>query len=576
MHVPKRTLAVSFLALAAATWLPRPAWAVVPVPYPPPLLTPMLINGSAGDQNDPHVSGDWASYTDRTSLTSFIRYYRFSTFTDAAIPLLPPARDELADVSGSRIVFSHIIPGKTAVMVFDAATGATPIEIDPTPGSLRLGSAIGGDTVAYVDFVREGNGELVIHDLATSTSVRMTFDSVPDWGPSVSPGGDVVVWEHCVATCSILQAVKTGGTWSVSPMSPAGSSNPDTNGTLVVYDSNTAGSTDIFWRPSAGGAEVQLEWPGNQWNPSIAGDFIAFGGGPATNSAHDLFVYDIVNNRLFQITDTPLANEQLNDITVLPDGRLRLVWASDEDGGTRNVWSATFQLPNIAPTLAHSTEPGYGMDGVSPDAGTTATSFTYKVVYSDFEGQAPSYLDVCIDGTCHGMTVDTAAAAPLRDGDFRNGEQYSHATTLPAGTHTYHFEASDGTDAARLPAAGTLSGPSVTGGTPEISIDNVLVTEGNSGFKNATFTVSLSEPSAQPVTVWYLTWLGTALPFADFVPGLGRITIAPQQIQATVVVKVRGETFVEGDETYYVVLFAPHGAAIADSVGEGTIVNDDP
>ena len=139
MHVPKRTLAVAFLALAAATSIPRPAWAVVPVQYPPPLLTPMLINGSAGDQNDPHVSGDWASYTDRTSLTSFIRYYRFSTFTDAAIPSLPPARDELADVSGSRIVFSHIIPGKTAVMVFDASHGRGADRDRPHPWQRAVG-----------------------------------------------------------------------------------------------------------------------------------------------------------------------------------------------------------------------------------------------------------------------------------------------------------------------------------------------------------------------------------------------------------------------------------------------------
>jgi hypothetical protein len=368
--------------------------------------------------------------------------------------------------------------------------------------------------------------------------------------------------------------VKTGGTWSVSLITPDASSNPDTNGTLVVYDSNRAGNGDIFWRPSAGGPEVQLEWPGFQRNPSLAGDFIAFESGDSYN---DLFVYDIVNNRVFQLTDTPLVNEQLNDITVLPDGSLRVVWAGNEDGtwAIRDVWSATFQLPNIAPTLAHSTEPGYGTDGVSPDAGTTATSFTYKVVYADFEDQAPSYIDACIDGTCHGMTVDTTAAGPLQDGDHRNGEQYACATTLAAGTHAYHFEASDGTDTARLPAAGTLSGPSVTSGTPEISIDDVTITEGHSGFKDAIFTVSLSEPSAPPVTVWYFTWPGTAYPFADFTPAIGKITIPPQQLQAAIAVKVRGEVVVEGDETFFVVLLAPRGGVIVDGVGQGIIVNDD-
>ena len=88
--------------------------------------------------------------------------------------------------------------------------------------------------------------------------------------------------------------------------------------------------------------------------------------------------------------------------------------------------------------------------------------------------------------------------------------------------------------------------------------------------------MSLSEPSAQPVTVWYFTWPGTAHPFADFTPAIGKITIPPQQLQAAIAVKVRGEAVVEGDETFFVVLLAPRGGVIVDGVGQGTIVNDDP
>ena len=138
-----------------------------------------------------------------------------------------------------------------------------------------------------------------------------------------------------------------------------------------------------------------------------------------------------------------------------------------------------------------------------------------------------------------------------------------------------NFEASDATDTVRLPSTGNLTGPTVTGGTPRISIDDVMVTEGNSGYTNAVFTVSLSNPSSQPVTVWFITWFGTALPLLDFAPDLGRITIPAGQLQATITVRVRGETVVEANETYYVVLFAPSGAGIDDDIGKGTIVNDD-
>jgi hypothetical protein len=552
--------------------------AVVPVPYPPPVLTEVPINVGPGDQNNPRVSGDWTTYSSDSS----IRYYQFSTGIDAEIPMGPSAFDLLSDISGSRIVFSRIIPAvKTTVMVFDAASAAAPIEIDAAPGTTRLGSAIGGDTIAYIDYGLQLNGELVIHDRATVTSVRITNDSAFDENPSVSPSGDVVVWAHCPSTlsnCDIWQAVRTGPVWNVSAAADSLDieANPDSNGSLVVYDAYGGPNPDIFWRPVTGGTTLQIQLPGVQANPNIAGDFIAFESRPTWLSTTDIFVYDVVNNRLFQITDTPLVTEQLNDITVLPDGSIRTVWSSDEDAfDSRNVRSATFRLPNVAPTLAHSTEPGYGTDGVNPDSGTTTAGFTYKAVYADFEDQAPSYVDVCIDGTCHGMAVDFAAVAALRDGDYRNGEQFAYTTTLAVGNHAYHFEASDGADRARLPAARDLNGPLVTAAIPEISIDDVAVTEGHSGFKNVVFTVSLSSPSTQAVTVWYLTWPGTALQYADYMPDLRRITIAGHQLRTSVTVRVRGETVAESDETFFVVLFAPSGGVIVDGIGQGTIVDDD-
>ena len=118
----------------------------------------------------------------------------------------------------------------------------------------------------------------------------------------------------------------------------------------------------IFWRPVTGGPEVQLEMAGYQGNPSIAGNFIAFESRPTRIEAADIFVYDLVNNRLFQITNTPLVNEQLNDITVLPDGSVRVVWASDEDGpDQRNIKGATFQLPDLTERRAPGEGGGQGL-----------------------------------------------------------------------------------------------------------------------------------------------------------------------------------------------------------------------
>ena len=356
---------LSFLLVAMASLTSAAAQAVVPVNGTPPTLIPVTINNSPGDQFDPHVSGDWATYSSELNngTPRTVRYYSFPSNTDAQIPLGSSAVDLLPDVSGSKIVFSRVIIGvKTSVMVFDAATpAAAPIEIDPASGTNRMGSAIGGNTVAYIDFGLGPGGELVIHDLNTSISTRITNDALRDWDPAVSPNGNVVVWQRCPITgsvlCDIWQAVKTGGAWSASVVSVASSyvgfdRHVDTNGTLVVYYSILTNSDwDIYWRPVTGGAEVQLQLPSIQMEPRIAGNFIAFTSRPTFFDTTDIFVYDIAGNRLYQITNTPSVSEGLSDITVLPNGDLRVVWESDEDGfDQRNIKAATFSLPSVTPS----------------------------------------------------------------------------------------------------------------------------------------------------------------------------------------------------------------------------------
>jgi len=175
----------------------------------------------------------------------------------------------------------------------------------------------------------------------TSHSIRI---------PRHRDDGNTVAWEHCAtfANCDIWQAVKTGGVWTVGVVANTASpeNNPTTNGTLVVYDSDRGSDADIFWRPVAGGPEVQLQLPSDERNPSIAGHFICFESRPTVADTSNIFVYDMATNRLYQITNTPLVNEQLNYITVLPDGCLRVVWASDEVApDQRKIHAATFTLP---------------------------------------------------------------------------------------------------------------------------------------------------------------------------------------------------------------------------------------
>ena len=112
--------------------------------------------------------------------------------------------------------------------------------------------------------------------------------------------------------------------------------------------------------------------------------------------------------------------------------------------------------------------------------------------------------------------------------------------------------------------------------TPVISIGNVSHNEGNSGTTPFVFTVSLSTASATQVTVAYNTADVTATAPSDYIAQSGTLTFAPNATTQFITVLVNGDTTVEPDEVFDVVLSSPSAnAALGTSTGIGTIVNDD-
>lgn len=111
---------------------------------------------------------------------------------------------------------------------------------------------------------------------------------------------------------------------------------------------------------------------------------------------------------------------------------------------------------------------------------------------------------------------------------------------------------------------------------PGISINDVAVVEGDSGTVDAVFTVTLSTPSSDPVTVAFVIADGSATAGSDYLPALGILVFPLGTTAQTVTVVVLGDTLDEPDETFFVNLSSPTGATIADGVGVGTILNDEP
>jgi len=307
-----RTVIASVLTASLLIAISRASLAQVPITpnsAPPPLqnVQSFTIDSGPGSQFDPHVDGNLISYTYNASdgTGTRLRYFRIGVdATPQEIARGQNEQDFLSHVSDGRIAYSHVNNTGTHVMLLDTAqpVGASnPLEINPSTDANRFRPAIGGNTIAYIDLNLGVNGELVAYDLATNTSSRLTSDTETDQNPSVSPDGNTIVWEHCPVDtnhCDIWKAVKSGGTWTVSVVSndPSMEDFARTNGSVVVYASDRpAGSADIFFR-DGGGIEYDIQLPGIEAAPGIAGDLVIFAGNPT--GKYDIYLYEISTNRL--------------------------------------------------------------------------------------------------------------------------------------------------------------------------------------------------------------------------------------------------------------------------------------
>jgi hypothetical protein len=109
---------------------------------------------------------------------------------------------------------------------------------------------------------------------------------------------------------------------------------------------------------------------------------------------------------------------------------------------------------------------------------------------------------------------------------------------------------------------------------PTVFFSDVSVIEGQSGVKNAVFTITMT-PHDQVVAVGYATADGTAQAGTDYVAKSGTLTFQPGQLSKTVAVQITGDTVVEEDEIFFLNVTTLPNATASDAQGEGLIINDD-
>jgi hypothetical protein len=110
---------------------------------------------------------------------------------------------------------------------------------------------------------------------------------------------------------------------------------------------------------------------------------------------------------------------------------------------------------------------------------------------------------------------------------------------------------------------------------PSVSVNDILVDEGQGGATNVTFTLTLSAPSPQAVTVRAATASVTATAFDDYLPTNVFVNFPVGTVTARVTMAVVGDTAVEPDESFVLNLSQPGNLTIADPQGVCVIRDDD-
>jgi glucose/arabinose dehydrogenase len=195
-----------------------------------------------------------------------------------------------------------------------------------------------------------------------------------------------------------------------------------------------------------------------------------------------------------------------------------------------------------------------------------ASSQTVTVQYATANGSAASGSDYsATSGTltfAPGQTSQPVSVLVLGDTSFEPNETFNVNLSNPTN-------ATLGDDQ----GVGTIVDDDAP---PSISVNDVAVLEGNAGTKTAVFTISLSNPTGQNVTVNFATADNTATAGSDYVATNGTATITAGLPSTSIAVTINGDSTFEGDESFFFNLTNPTNATITDNQGIGSINNDDP
>ena len=455
----------------------------------------------------------------------------------------------------------------------------TIVNDDGPPSSLSIGDTTvtegnsGAVNASFTVTLSPSATQTVTVGYATSNGTAVTpGDYVAGAGSLVFSPGDATKVVTVVVNGDLLD--EDNETFFVDLVTPINASIGDGQGQATVTDDDappslsisdiavlegdlaTTNATVTVTLSAASGRTVTVAYATADVTATAGSDYTATGGtlsfapGETTKSISAAVVGDSVDeaNETFTLDLSGAVNASVTDaqgqVTITDDDAAPAITVNDASlsEGDAGTTTAPFTV-TLSTASARTVTVAYGTAAGTATAGSDYTTTSGTLTFSP------------------GETSKEVGVAVVDD-----------VTDEPNETFTLNLSAPSNATIADSQGVGTIVDDD---GPPTLSIDDVTVTEPDSGTTTAVFTVRLLPAALATVTVGYATANGTAVAGSDYTSTTATLSFAAGETEKTISVPVIGDVADEAQETFEVNLSSATGATIADGQGIGTIVDND-